>query len=368
MRCVGKAGVILLVLLCFISCSANSPLASLDEDGALESGLVYTLEHILWGQFGLEVDEQPGLVYLGEVHGRCEVESDAQVAAFSFIGERIHETERVSVATDGSWGPLTVVHGPKLLVLFDGSEVAGQYLAPTLFAVAPLDSEPTADLLQADAGATGLTALALFHAGSVQAAADVLARLQDFHRSMGGIPCNVNCFGQSDGEGLDVAATAWAGFAAQELAVASGQQPLWDEAIAYAGYLEDLAPPEQPEARVAGWLLFDGLARELGDEYRHVAEEWQPKQPDGYCPWYSLFRLASGGKPEPDLDYLPQNGEIWLHHLLLDARGKKHEQLDEQVDALGVLADGGLYVATASGELSIRETAWMVLALTGAFR
>lgn len=368
LRAVAKAGAALLALVLLVSCSSD-PLASLDKDGKLEAGLVHTLQKVVWGQLYLEVDEEPGLFYFGQVHGRAKAGlTGAQVVAYSYVGQYLLEVDRVEVAADGSWGPLTVAHGPKILVVVDGAQVVGQWLAPTLFALEPLAAEPEPALFQVDPGATGLSALALFHAGQFQAAADVLARLQDIHRDNGGIPGQTDCFGHSDGEGIDIAATAWLGYVALELALASGQQALWDEALAYAGYLSQLPVPDQPEQRLAGWLLFNKLAQEVGGEYKSLSHWWEPAPSEEYCPWFGLYQVVSGGKPEPDHQYLPQEGERWLHYIVLAARGMEPEDLSSQVDNLVEWDTGGLAVAALSGGVSVRETAWMVLALTGAFR
>ncbi len=363
--------VAIIVSLFFVAVAGCSqpawPLADLDPEGEVTAGLAHTLEQSVWGSQNLVVDERPGMLYFGQVHGRVRNTVADEVVAYNFVGTNLLPAEPVEVASDGTWGPLEVVHGPKVIVAYRHQEMVGYWLSPMIFAMQPLQDTPAVDSFAVDPAATGLIALALYYADQPQAATDVLARIQDLHRDKGGIPQSVDCFGQAADDEIDVTATAWAGYAALKLARASNLDALWQQTEAYASYLADLPVPDDAEARLAGWLLFDGLAREEQAGYQQLAEQWQLEEPQGYCPWYALYAMVAGNDYQADEQFQPDAGQVWLHYLVLADQGIVPEGLDAQVEEL-LEAGSGLAVADEDKSIDLRETAWMILALAGAFR
>ena len=358
--------------LCFLlllaGCTQSHwPLTDLDSEGEIQAGLAYTLENSVWGSQNLTVDERPGMLYFGQVHGRNRPAGADSVVAYSFVGNRLLPGEPVDVSPDGQWGPLDVVHGPKVIVAYRQQEMVGLWLSPIIFAMQPLEAPPSVNSFSVDPAATGLIALALYHAEQFQAATDVLARLQDLHAEFDGIPTGVDCFGRVFDAEIDIAATAWAGYAALQLAEASGMEQLRQQTLAYAGYLADLPVPSDSESRLAGWLLFHGLAKAEEEGYQALADKWQPEQPTDYCPWYGLYAVVTGIDYEVDEDFQPDDGQRWLHYLVLADQGMVPEGLEDQVEQLLELGSG-LAVADEEGAIDLRESAWMIMALAGAFR
>jgi len=314
------------------------------------------------GEYLVNVEGEIGAGSVGNVSGSVSANlAAAEIVSISFLEDKLIEVSRAEVASDGKWGPLPMLYGPKAFVLLEGEVMKGYYLPGQRFA-AVLDSAATYSDFIVNPRDTGLVALALIHGGKLQDAANLLAGLQTIHPLLSGLPAQADIFGRPQGEEVDYAATAWAGYAAAALAAASDNPDLWNEAQAYASYLKDMEPPADNETRLAGWLLFSELSRKSPD-YADLTKKWQLELGEEYDPLVGTYLLLSGGKLKKyvDLNYTPHSQtEKWIHYNLLAVLNKLPAELDLAVSDV----TGGKAVVE-DGKISLQATSWMVIALQG---
>ena len=315
------------------------------------------------GENTIIVDGEISSDIVSEVSGHISGSADgAEMVSLGFYDGKVVEVARCDVSAEGKWGPLTLVNGPKALVLLKGEETMGYYVDQPRFA-----ADLTAGLKYAGYRVnpldTGLVALALVKGGKLQEAADLLAGLQRIHRLHSGLPVRVDVFGNALGEEVDYTATAWAGYAAAVLArTASDNADIWNEAKAYASYLEGIDPPPVAETRLGGWLLFTELSKKES-AYGQLADKWQPEAGEEYDPLVGTWMLLAKGKAKDyaDPDYQPVSAtDRWIHYNLLAALKKVPVELD-----LATAEVPGGRAVIEEGRASLQATSWMVIALMG---
>jgi len=316
------------------------------------------------GEYTITVDGDVGRDTVGEVTGSVSGNpSGCELVSYSFLDNTLIEVGRTPVER-GKWGPLTVLYGPKALVLVQDNMVKGYWLAPQVFAMAPLTSVSRHRDFVISPRESGLVALALTHAGKYQQAADLLAALRPVHLENSGLPPTADVFGRGLSEEVDPTATAWAGYAAAILAELTDNSNLWEEARAYALYLRDIDAPEAVAARLPGWLMFSALV-ERYPEFGYLPEKWQPESDSEYHPLVGTWMLLAGQDISQyvKISYQPESEtEKWIHYNLLAAIGEVREW---NWDLLSI--SGGQAV-TEDGKVSLEATSWMVLALSGKIR
>lgn len=317
------------------------------------------------GEYTLTVQDNVGSETVGEVSGSVSGSpAGAEVVSFSFLDNTLIEVGRVPVQ-DGHWGPVTVFYGPKALVLVDGDRVLGYWLAPQAFAMASLTAVSGHENFLVSPRESGLVALALTHSGKYQDAANLLAAMRLGYGENRGLPQGADVFGRAQTEGMDVGATAWAGYAAAVLADLTRSDDLWQEAQNYAQYLKDIDVPSDVEPRLAGWLLFSALTDKY-PEFGNLPDKWQPVEGGEYDPLFGTWMLLSGRDIASyvDLDYQPESSvDKWIHYNLLASE----KQLPDDLDLELVDAPGGKS-AVVDGQISLEATSWMALAISGKFR
>lgn len=353
--------------LSFMGCSHKS--ISFKVDTATQEGLLSFLQSAALGgrgDYALNIDEPVGVSDVGAVSGSVNGNpADAVMVSLSFLEDNIIEVSRGQIDTDGKWGPLAMLYGPKALVLFQEDGLKGYYIPGHKFA-AVLDNAAAYSDFLVNPRDSGLVALALVHAGKLQEAADLLAGLQTIHPPLSGLPATVDILGRSQGGTVDYAATAWAGYAAAVLAKAASDHPdILNEAKAYASYLKAIALPDDNETRLAGWLLFSELSR-INPDYAELAEKWQLEPGEQYDPMVGTWMLLSGGKIKRyvDFDYMPDSqADRWIHLNLLAALNKLPAELDLALSDV----PGGKAILE-NGKISLQATSWMLIALEGKLR
>ena len=320
------------------------------------------------GNYVVNVDGEVGHGSVGDVTGSVSGPSaTGEIVSISFFNNTQIEVGRGEVGPDGKWGPVTVLHGPKALVLMEENEVLGYWLAPQVFAMAPLSQASNYNDFVISPKESGLVALALIHSGEYQAAADLLAVMRAVHLEHSGLPRRADVFGLTQATNIDASATAWAGYAAAALAKSTNSLALWEEAKSYALYLRDIDVPADSEARLAGWLMFSEV-KEKYPEFGYLPKKWQPEAGPEYDPWLGTWMLLSGEgnlAEYIDLTYQPVSPALkWVHYNLLAAL----EQLPEEVnlDDLGVVPGGKAIMV--NNRASLEATSWMLLSLTGKIR
>ena len=349
-----------------MGCSHN---IQFEVDSATQEGLLNFLQSAALGgrgEFVLNIDGSFGASSVGEISGSVNGNPTGTViVSVNFFEDSLIEVSRGEVDSDGKWGPIDMLYGPKALVLFQGEVLKGYHLPGQKFAAALNSAAVYSDFL-VNPRDSGLVALALIHSGKLQEAADLLAGLQTIHPHYSGLPAKVDVFGRAQEETVDYAATAWAGYASAVLAkAASYNEDIWKEANTYATYLEHLAIPEDNETRLAGWLLFTELSTKNPD-YAELAEKWQLEPGEQYNPIVGTWMLLSGGKIKRyvDLDYVPVSQvDRWIHLNLLAALNKLPAELDLAVSDV----PGGKAVME-DGKISLQATSWMLIALGGQLR
>lgn len=366
-----KLFVLLLVLSLFfplMGCSHNN---HFEVDSATQEGLLSFLQSAALGgrgDYSLNIDGPVGVNNVGAVSGSVSGSGNpvaAVIVSFNFLEDKLIEVSRGEIDADGKWGPLTMLYGPKAFALLQEDVLKGYYIPGPKFA-AVLDSAAAYTDFLVNPRDSGLVALALVHSGKLQEAADLLAGLQTIHPLLSGLPATVDIFGRSQGETVDYAATAWAGYAAAVLAKAASNHPdILNQAKAYASYLDAITPPDDNETRLAGWLLFSELSR-INPDYVELAEKWQLKPGEEYNPLVGTWMLLSGGKIKRyvDLDYVPVSQvDRWIHLNLLAALNKLPAELDL---ALSDVPGGKAIIE--DGKISLQATSWMLIALEGKLR
>lgn len=355
--------IILVVLLVFsaIGCGGEK-LAVNDETKAGLVDLLLVAALGGRGEYQLDVEAEEGAGFLKTVSGSVETgAAGMEVASVSLQDGILTEVGRVSVSASGDWGPLTTVSGAKALLLLEGKALKGYYVYQPRFAAVLTGGSRYEDYV-VDASDTGLVALALTYSGELQAAANLLAASQNIHPGFGGLPFEPDICGFAAGEEVDYTATAWAGYSAAVLASFASDNPrLWQEAKAYATYLEG-ATPENTETCLAGWLLFTKLDEKYGG-YAESAEKWRPVPGDEYDPFVALYLLQSKGKAKNyvDFNYEPASSvDQWVHYNVLLALNKLPAGLEPAVEAV----PGGMAVLT-DAKVSLQATSWLLLALQG---
>lgn len=360
-----------LVLTGFGCSKSADPFISVDDD--IRNGLVSFLESAALGgrgQYVISVEGDIGEKYVGEIQGSvADAPAGSEIVYFSTLGNSLVEVSRSEVQGDGNWGPITVLYGPKVLVLIGENgveEVLGYWLSPHMFAVPPLSAMTEYQDLYISPRDSGLVALALIHSGKLQEAANLLASIKELHIQYEGLPKVVDVFGIVWDETVDAEATAWAGYAAAVLARTTNNSKLWDEARRYGLNLQDMAIPDELELRAAGSLLFSELASKY-PEFSPLAEQWQPEA-DRYHPLMGTWMLVSGNgsiSKYADFDYQPESErEKWLHYNVLAALNKLPEDLG--LDGINSFP-GGIAWADSEG-ISLEVTSWIVLTLSGGIR
>ncbi|MGI6364306.1 MAG: hypothetical protein ACOX2G_00905 [Bacillota bacterium] len=318
-----------------------------------------------WGEYTLGPYGDVGFPTVGEVSGSVSGSpAGAEVVSYSFLDATLIEVEKTPVK-DGRWGPLTVLYGPKVLVLMEGDAVLAYWLTPQRFAMAPLTKVSQHKDFRVSPRESGLVALALAHSGKYQEAANLLAAMRPAHMEYQGLPLRADIFGRALTEGIDPGATAWAGYAAAVLAATTGNDNLWEEARSYALYLRDIEAPEAVDSRLAGWLLFSTLVDKY-PEFGYLPAQWQPQQEEGYDPLYGTWLLLSGQDIAAYVDtaYQPESpAEKWIHYNLLAAMDALPEEL-----ALELMEFPCGKAVGVEGQPSLEASCWMVLAFSGKFR
>lgn len=363
-KCVFFGMLFVLVLSAFGCSPDGDPFDAVDKE--TRQGLISFLESAALGGRGeylITVEGEVGEKYVGDINGIAQgAPSSAELVYYSFLDAQLIEVSRNQIDADGSWGPITVLYGPKALVLVDGDTVLGYWVAPRVFAMSPRTTvEDCSDfaVLPRD---SGLVALALIHGNKLQEAANLLAEIRPLHLECAGLPGKVDVFGRVLEDGIDASATAWAGYAAVELAEITNNSQLWDEARAYAEYLCTQPIPSENDALVPGWLLFDKLKKKF-PEYAELLVEWQP-QSDQYQPLVGTWMLLAGkdAKEFVNFSFQPESAtEKWLHYNVLAALN--HAPEDTSLDELRDVPGGKAVVD--QGSISLEATSWMVLALSG---
>ena len=351
-------------------CSGEPDINFAGVDKEMTANLIGFLESAALGGSGLyeiSVDGDIGFGYVGDVQGTVSgAADDAELVSYSFLEGSLIEVGRAPVS-DGKWGPVTVLYGPKVLVLIEGGQTAGYWLTPQVYAMAPFTAEPRFSDFVTMPRHSGLVALALVHSDKPQAAANLLAGLRTAHVENGGLPGRADVFGRPQVQGIDPAATAWAGYAAAVLARATNSNNLWEEARTYGLYLRDIEVPQGNEALLAGWLLFTELSDKYA-EFGYLPDLWQPEVEAEYNPLVGTWILLSG---EGDLeDYLNSSFEPesatqkWLHYNLLAALDLVPDELNLS-DVKGITGGKAVF---ANDNASLEATSWMLLTLSGKFR
>ena len=355
----------ILVLVVVVGCSPQEEIVTsfpgISDD--VQQGLIDFIQSSVSG-IGGDVSittEEIGLGFVGEIDGNVTMTS-GEVISYSFLEDKLIEVDRVSIEADGSWGPITVLYGPKALLAVDGGVVRGYLLAPQVFAMADLGQAQSFSDFVIDPKLSGLAALALVHSGQYQAAADLLAGLRSVHTQYSGLPAEADVFGQMLAQEFGTAATAWAGYAAAVLAKETNNSGLWQEAKTYGQYLSDV--PADTEGRLAGWLLFSQLAEQYS-EFAELAERWIPSS-NLDDPFAALGVLLS----DADLDnynisQVPVSPmEKWIHYNLLAGLGQLPTELE-----LADVIDVSMGTAVTDGnEICLEATLWMALTLSGNMR
>lgn len=336
-----------------------------EVDDATREGLISLLHSAAQGGCGeylINVDGEIEAGSVGDFSGSVSGNPPAaEIVSISFLEDKLIEVSREEISSEGSWGPLTMLYGPKAFVLLEGEVMKGYYIPGARFAAVLVSAAAYSDFL-VNPRDTGLVALALIHSGKLQAAADLLAGLQTIHPLLSGLPAKADIFGRPRGDAVDYAATAWAGYAAAVLAGQTNNSDLWDEAIAYASYLEAITAPEDNEARLAGWLLFTELGKKNSD-YAGLAKKWQLEPGETYNPLVGTWMLLAKGKIKKyvDFDYVPvSETDKWIHYNLLAALNKLPAELN-----LAVKDVPGGKAVVEDGKLSLQATSWMLIALSG---
>jgi hypothetical protein len=371
-----KIFILIISLLLMAGCGrgvTQPPFAGVSPD--VQEDLKAFLSTAAFGwETGLEIDSIPGIsfseYYVGDISGRIAAPDRAlEVVTYGILDGNPVELQRAEVNPDGTWGPLTVLFGPKLVLIWAGDELAGEWLNPRHLVRTPwFDGAPRQDSFVVDPMDTALASLAMFCSGEYQASADILAALRTVHAANGGLPAEIDVFGRPGSDQIDIPATAWAGYTAALLAQVSGQEALWEEARTYASYLTQSASvPMDSASRLPGSLLLDVLAKEY-DGYREHFQAWKVEAKGEYDPQIGLALVltASPGKYVPNV-YTPK-GETdkWLHYTVLAALGKEPEHLEADLELLADLPVGrGLL---DDEDISIRASAWMLIALSGKLR
>lgn len=361
-------GVLFVLVLSAFGCSTNGdPFDAVDEE--TRQGLIGFLESAALGgrgEYTITVEGEVGEKYVGDIRGIAHgAPSSAELIYYSFLDAQLIEVSRTQMDADGSWGPITVLYGPKALILMDGDTILGYWVTPRVFAMSPRTTVADCSDFAVLPRDSGLVALALIHGNKLQEAANLLAEIRPVHMECSGLPEKVDVFGRVLNEGIDVSATAWAGFAAAELAEITNNSQLWDEARAYAEYLSAQPIQVDADALVAGWLLFDKLKKKY-PEYAERQAEWQP-QSDDYHPLVGTWMILAGQDVNGfvDLSYQPESAaEKWLHYNVLAALNEVpgDTELDELRDVPGGKA------VVDKDIISLEATSWMVLALSGGLR
>jgi hypothetical protein len=337
-----------------------------EVDDVTREGLIALLQAAALGgcgEYAINVDVEIGAGSVGDVTGSVSGNlAEAEIVSISFLEDKLIEVSRGEISPEGKWGPLTMLYGPKAFVMLEGEAMKGYYIPGPRFAAVLVSAGAYSDFL-VNPRDTGLVALALIHGGKLQEAADLLAGLQTIHPLLSGLPAKADIFGRPQGDAVDYAATAWAGYAAAVLAKAASDNPdLWNEARAYASYLEAIAVPEDNETRLAGWLLFTELSRKSPDS-AGLAEKWQLEPGETYDPLVGTWMLLSGRKIKKyvDFNYVPvSQTDKWIHYNLLAFLNKLPAEPDLAVsDVFGGKA------VTENGEISLQATSWMLIALQG---
>lgn len=358
-------GLILLALMVSVCGCANTGENFQEVDQETREALLAFLEEVALGgqgQCNILTDDEVGESSVGTISGSVSGKfTNAEIVSISFLDDKILEVNRAEVSPDGKWGPLTMLYGPKALIMVEGDVLLGYRLLDSRFAAILSSGSSYADFL-IDPQDTGIVALALIYSGKAQEAANLLAQLQTIHPTQSGLPVKVDVFGVSLDNTIDYSATAWTGYAAAVLAEGSDHPNLWKEAKAYASYLEAQPLPADDETRLGGWLLFS----QLGDkypEYAALADEWKLERGEEYNPLVGTYILMSGGKVKKyiDQDYVPMSEtDKWIHYSLLAAVNKLPAEIDVAVEN----APGGMAVIE-EGKISLQATGWMMIALQG---
>lgn len=317
------------------------------------------------GEYTLTVQGNVGNETVGEVSGSVSGQLEAaEVVSFSFLDNNLIEVGKVPVE-DGQWGPITVLYGPKALVLMEGNTILGYWLAPKTYAFVSLSAASSHRDFRVSPRESGLVALALIHSGEYQEAANLLAAMRPGHAETQGLPQRADVFGRAQGQGIDAGATAWAGYAVAVLAqLTKKNDDLWQEAHTYALYLRDIDVPADVDSRLAGWLLFSALVEKF-PEFGYLPNKWQPEMGAEYDPRVGTWMLLSGQDIAEyvDLAYLPATtAERWIHYNLLAAIDKLPEDLDLE------LLDVPSGKAAGEGQASLEATSWMALVISGKLR
>lgn len=368
-----KLTALLLVLVCVFSaagCAETADGNAFEVDHATREGLLDFLESSALGGVGevlISVDGDVGQDTVGDVSGSVSsAVSGAEIVSYSFLDDTLIEVGRTPVEPSGKWGPVTVLYGPKALILMDGEKVLGYWLTAQVFAMAALPSASSYEDFVVSTRDSGLIALALIHSQKYQEAANLLAAMRDTHIQFGGLPGQADVFGQSQAETIDPGATAWAGYAAAVLARLTDNAMLWEEAQSYGRYLRDAQVPEDSDSRLAGWLLYSELVDRY-PEFGYLPERWQPESKEQYDPIIGTWMLmAEAGDLAAyvDFSYLPESqAEKWIHFNLLAAL----DQYPQDLDIIISDVPGGKAVSEGEG-ISLEATVWMVLTLTGKIR
>lgn len=344
-------------------CSGSNSFKEIDQ--ATQEGLLALLQSAALGGRGeyiIQLGQETGEGFLKEISGSIEGLAAAEVVSLNFYEGKLAEIGRGNLAPDGKWGPLPTVSGDRAFLVLEGKTLRAYHVSTARYAGILTAGAVYSDFL-INPRDTGLVALALVQGGKLQEAADLLAGLQNIHPLRSGLPAKADIFGYSSQESIDIAATAWAGYAAAVLAGAASDNPdLWREAKAYASYLETATPPADREALLAGWLLFFELSKKE-TEYTAKAQEWQPVQKEGYDPYQGLHLLLTKGnlKKYVDTDYSPATeAERWIHYSLLAAIKALPKELVLAVEDV----PGGKAVVE-DGKISLGATSWMFIALMG---
>ncbi|MGI6362400.1 MAG: hypothetical protein ACOX21_01210 [Bacillota bacterium] len=341
----------------------------IDQD-TREAVLAFLQQAALGGRGKCKIitDAEVGESSVGNISGSVEGSfSKAEIVSISFLDDKLIEVSRTEVLPDGKWGPLTMLYGPKALLLVEGKELLGYSLYDARYAAVLSAASAYADF-RIDPMDTGIVALALIYSGKGQEAANLLAQLQTIHPTYSGLPANGDVFGVTFDPAVDYCGTAWTGYAAAVLAEASDHPDLWREAKAYASYLEDLSVPAAAETRLGGWLLFSKLSKEYPD-YAALADMWQLEPGEEYNPLLGIYMLMSGVKEGEikkyaDKEYVPvSERDKWIHYSLLAAL----DYLPAQVDVAVESVPGGMAVFE-EGKISLQATGWMMIALQGGLK
>jgi hypothetical protein len=247
----------------------------IDQD-TREAVLAFLQQAALGGRGKCKIitDAEVGESSVGNISGSVEGSfSKAEIVSISFLDDKLIEVSRTEVLPDGKWGPLTMLYGPKALLLVEGKELLGYSLYDARYAAVLSAASAYADF-RIDPMDTGIVALALIYSGKGQEAANLLAQLQTIHPTYSGLPANGDVFGVTFDPAVDYCATAWTGYAAAVLAEASEHPDLWREAkvlcLLPGRFVRACCGRNSPGGLAAVFQVKQGVSR-LCCSGRHVA-------------------------------------------------------------------------------------------------